>query len=673
MALAEPGPTGVKTASEATSAAVAGGLGEGGGGSDAERAIGRAARNTPSRRLGIVFWLSVAWIGALVFAAIFRDLLPLRDPEALGIRTREVEKFEGPGFNAWFGGDGQGRDIFARVVQGARPALLLGVSVTLLGGFLGSLVGVTAGYLRGRIDTVTTIVIDIFLAFPGLVLLIAVRATYGNSMLVFIVLFSVTSIPAYARIVRGASFALSEREFGDAAAAMGATKRRVLWRELAPNIAVPVLSFAFIGFAVVIVAEGGLAFIELSLDEITWGKLIAEGTGDISRHAHVSLIPATVMFLAILAFNLVGDGIRSLYSPREVATQRRVQTEGEHSPSTSGAVLHVEDLHTTLHTPMGDVRAVDGVSLSVAPGEALGVVGESGSGKTMILRSIVGAFALADVTRSGTVDVSGVDMLRSDPDVVRRALGTKVGMVSQNPLTALNPVRRIDAQIMEPMRVHRQMSKADARARALELMRQVGIPAPERRLREYPHQLSGGMRQRVTIAIALANEPDVLLADEPTTALDVTVQDQILWLLSGLQRDRQMAMVLVTHDLAVVKGFTDRVAIVYGGEVIESGPTADIFAAPRHRYTVALMQSMPNLDLPSHSELTTIEGAPPSLVDPPRGCRFAPRCPTADDRCRTESPVKSGDEAHWFRCHHPADGVPVSAPARPADETGSER
>ncbi len=317
-------------------------------------------------------------------------------------------------------------------------------------------------------------------------------------------------------------------------------------------------------------------------------------------------------------------------------------------------MLNVTALSTTLHAPAGDVAAVDKVTLSVSRGEALGVVGESGSGKTMILRSVVGAFALGDVTRSGTVEVNGTDMLRSDVDAVRSVLGTQIGMVSQNPLTALNPVRRIDTQIMEPMLVHGDLKKSAARARALELMNAVGIPAPERRLREYPHQLSGGMRQRVTIAIALANDPDLLLADEPTTALDVTVQDQILRLLSRLQRERGMALVLVTHDLAVVKGFTDRVAIVYGGQVVESGPTDQIFANPQHRYTVALMQSMPNLDLPSHSELTTIEGAPPSLVDLPAGCRFAARCPAAQEQCRLEMPPLTDRGAQQYRCHFPA-------------------
>ena len=500
----------------------------------------------------MAMWLSVAWIIILVFLAIFGDLLPFRDPLELGIRTREVERFERPGANAWFGGDGQGRDLFALVVSGVRPALLLGLIVTVVAATIGTMIGLTAGYLRGTVDGVSTTLIDIALAFPGLVLLIAVRATFGNSLWVFVILFSVTSIPTYARIVRGASLALSEREFVDAAVAMGANRSRVIIKELAPNIVMPVLAFAFLGFALVIITEGALAFLGLSLDQETWGKLIADGAGEIRTNPHVSLVPATVMFLTILAFNLVGDGIRTLYSPREVATRRNTATGSAATaladlPAAHGsATLSIADLSTTLHTETGDVRAVDGVTLDVQPGEALGIVGESGSGKTMILRSIVGAFALADVTRSGTVRVNDTDMFRADDEEIKRVLGTEIGMVSQNPLTALNPVRRIEAQITEPMTVHRGMSKDDARARALELMNLVGIPAPEQRLREYPHQLSGGMRQRVTIAIALANEPSLLLADEPTTALDVTVQDQILRLLSGLQRSAQMAMVLLS-------------------------------------------------------------------------------------------------------------------------------
>ncbi|MEM7140930.1 MAG: dipeptide/oligopeptide/nickel ABC transporter permease/ATP-binding protein [Actinomycetota bacterium] len=613
------------------------------------------------RHLGLLFWLSLLWIVMLVGVAIFQDVLPLADPEERLARTGECERFESPGANAWFGCDGAGRDMFSRVAHGARPALLLGAVVTLISATIGTLLGVVAGYVRGSFDWATTTVIDISLAFPALVLLIAVRSAFSPSVTTFIVVFSILGVPGYARIVRGASFALSEREFVDAAASMGATRWRVVRRELLPNVALPVLSFAFIGFALVIITEGGLAFIGLSLDQITWGKEIAEGRREIRDHPFLALLPSTVMFATILAFNLVGDSLRSLVAPREVATARRLHAEGVPAPARSGddSVLRIVDLSTTLSTPTGLVEPVDSVSLSVAPGESLGIVGESGSGKTMVLRSIVGAFPLADVTRSGTVEVSGVDMLRSDDATLRRTLGTTIGMVSQNPLTALNPVRRIAEQITEPMIVHGGLTKAEARERALVLLRQVGIPAAEQRIREYPHQLSGGMRQRVTIAIALANEPELLLADEPTTALDVTVQDQILRLLDTLRRERGMGMVLVTHDLAVVKGFTDRVAIVYAGRVVESGPTAEIFSNPQHRYTVALMQSMPDLSLPSHSELTTIEGAPPSLIDPPAGCRFADRCPAVQPRCRDESPPQRGDESHAYACWFPVGDVPV--------------
>ncbi len=638
---------------------------------------GASQSTPPPRALGVTFWLAAGWIAVLLFVAVFADLLPVRDPDALGIRTREVEKFERPGWNAPFGGDGVGHDQFARVIAGTRPALIIGISVTLIGGLIGMAVGLASGYLRGKLDAVSALLIDMALAFPGLVLVIAVRAAFGNSIYVFVALFSVASVPAYARIVRGATLSLSERAFVDVAQAMGASKLRILWRELAPNIAVPALAFAFIGFALVIVAEGGLAFVGLSLDQITWGQLIADGTGEINEHPHVSLIPATVMFLTILSFNLVGDGIRSHFAPREVATRRRFRTEGPPSPSSGGSTLRVDQLRTTLHTQSGDVRVVDDVSFELDAGDCLAIVGESGSGKTMMLRSIVGAFALADVTRSGTVEVEGTDMLRIAPDELRSVLGSHIGMVPQNPLTALNPVRRIETQIIEPMRAHRSISKSQARAEALELMQHVGIPDPERRLRDYPHQLSGGMRQRITIAIALANQPKLLLADEPTTALDVTVQDQILRLLLGLQRDLEMAMILVTHDLAVVRGFADRVAIAYGGQLVESGTIERIFNDPKHRYTAALLSSVPDLELEPHSRLVTIEGQPPPLIDPSPGCRFAPRCPAATDLCHTTEPERTDDEDRWFRCHFPVTGdaeieTAGSRSTRPADAIRAE-
>ena len=260
-----------------------------------------------------------------------------------------------------------------------------------------------------------------------------------------------------------------------------------------------------------------------------------------------------------------------------------------------GFVLHVADLYTTLHTTNGDVRAVDGVSFDVAAGEAVGVVGESGSGKTMILRSIVGAFALADVTRSGTIDVGDVDMLRSPDAEVLRTLGTKIGMVSQNPLTALNPVRRIETQIIEPMIVHAiGDSKDDRRERAAALLKRCGV-SPDAMQRR-PHEFSGGQRQRIVIARALTLSPSLLICDEPTSALDVSVQSQILNLLKDLQRDLGLSMLFISHDMAVIRHMCDRVAVMRGGSIVEIGDRDDVIESLRAEYTKRLLEAVPSVD-----------------------------------------------------------------------------
>ena len=622
----------------------------------------------PAHRRGVVFWLSIGWIALLVFLAIFAGILPIRDPEELGIITGEVGPFEGPGWNVWFGSDGQGKDLFANVVHGARPALILGIAVTLLAASIGTALGVLAGFFRGRVDTVVMAGTDIALAFPAIVLLLAVRASLGNSVWVFIFIFTVLGIAPYTRIVRGATLGVAEREFVKAARSMGASSWRIVTREILPNVALAVLSFAFIGFALVIAAEGGLAFIGLSLDRTTWGQLIDDGRPHLVDHAYLTLIPATVMFITILAFNFVGEAIGSATAAREVSTVRRhgvaPRPDSDHDsdhdsatrPNGRRPVLEVSHLSTELITERGTVHAVDDVSFHVRAGEALALVGESGCGKTMTIRSILGAFPVSGVNRSGRVEVGGIDMLRADTDIRLRTLGTDVGTIPQNPLTALNPVRRIEKQIIEPMTLHGGLSTAEARARALVLLEQVGIPDPAARLRAYPHQLSGGMRQRVMIALALSNNPGLILADEPTTALDVTVQDQIMRLLTELRSNHEMALVLVTHDLSVVEGFTDRVAVMYAGQIVESGPTAQVLTNPQHRYTQALIRSIPDLGLDPHARLATVPGSPPSLIDPPSGCRFAARCAAADDRCAAEEPPTTDrTDGHSFACWHPVE------------------
>jgi len=322
----------------------------------------------------------------------------------------------------------------------------------------------------------------------------------------------------------------------------------------------------------------------------------------------------------------------------------------------SGPLLRVKDLRTTFSTPRGDLTAVDGVSLELGRGETLGIVGESGSGKTVLSRSIMGLLPRSKTTQSGSILFEGTEIVGAPDSKLRDIWGAKIAMVFQDPMTSLNPVVRIERQITESLRLHTDMDKAEAKATAISLLGQVGIPSPAERVRAYPFQLSGGMRQRVTIAIALACSPRLLLADEPTTGLDVTVQAQILDLLSSLQAERHMAVILVTHDLGVVATRTDRIAVMYAGHIVEMASTRRLFASMAMPYTQALLKSTPRISDPSHTRLTAIDGRPPDLINPPVGCAFAPRCEYATEQCRIEAPplrTAPEDPTHLFACWNP--------------------
>jgi len=321
----------------------------------------------------------------------------------------------------------------------------------------------------------------------------------------------------------------------------------------------------------------------------------------------------------------------------------------------SGTLLEVTDLRTHFRTPRGLVKAVDGVDLTVERGRAVGVVGESGSGKTVLSRSIMGLLGGKSLVRSGSVLFAGQELIGLPTKQMRHIWGSEMAMIFQDPMSSLNPLMKIGDQLAEPLKVHLDMTSRTARETSERLLRDVKIPEAERRLNQYPHELSGGMRQRVMIAIALACGPTLLFADEPTTALDVTVQSQILDLIGEQRRERNMAVVLVTHDLGVVAGHTDEVAVMYGGRLVEQAPTKELFANVKMPYTEALLESIPKLDNPSHSRLRTIAGRPPDLVHPPVGCRFAPRCPYVRDRCHAEEPplVSTERPDHLYRCWYP--------------------
>ena len=318
-------------------------------------------------------------------------------------------------------------------------------------------------------------------------------------------------------------------------------------------------------------------------------------------------------------------------------------------------VLVVDNLRTHFELPIGMVKAVDGVSFELERGKTLGVVGESGSGKTVLSRTIMGLNIAANARTSGSVLYEGRELVGLKPAEMRELWGTEMAMVFQDPMTSLNPVVKVGRQLTEHMRAHLGISKQEAKASAIELLRSVRIPEAEERFNNFPHEMSGGMRQRVCIAVALACGPKVLFADEPTTALDVTVQHQILNLLAQQQRERYMTMILVTHDLGVVAGRADEIAVMYAGKVVEKATTATLFANMRHPYTEALFRSIPKTGNPKHTRLTAIAGRPPDLISPPPGCKFAPRCPYAQERCREEEPELQAapEPGHSFACHYP--------------------
>ena len=316
-------------------------------------------------------------------------------------------------------------------------------------------------------------------------------------------------------------------------------------------------------------------------------------------------------------------------------------------------VLKVRDLCAHIGTARGVVRAVDGVSLDIRRAQALGMVGESGSGKSVLAKAVMGLLPARSAC-SGEVTFQGRDLLSLSRKEKTTIWGKQIAMVFQDPGRSLNPVVRVQRQLTEGMRCHLGIGRAEARGRAIDLLQEVGVPDPERRLRAYPHELSGGMRQRVMIAIALACEPDLLIADEPTTALDVTIQRQILDLLRRVQRDRGMSLLLISHDLAVVAGRTDRVAVMYAGRLAEIGSTRQVFEAPRHRYTSALLDATPTIEREQHSPLRLIPGSLPDPMAPPPGCRFSARCSHAGDDCGDPGPVMvSVGSDHRAACVHP--------------------
>ncbi|KDB04912.1 peptide ABC transporter permease, partial [Defluviimonas sp. 20V17] len=500
---------------------------------------------------------------------------------------------------------------------------------------------------------------------PYILLALAIVAALGPGLMNALIAVAAVNVPFFARNIRGITLGLARREFVDAARLSGKGHLRIILTELLPNV-LPVIVVAMsttVGW--MILETAGLSFLGLGAQppQADLGGMLGQARSAMITSPHTSVVPGVMIFLIVMSVNLLGDGVRDALDPRlrsgalsrprastRVARQHAVPAP-EAAPA--DALLAVQALETQFHVTGRVYRAVNGVDLAVKPGECLGVIGESGSGKSVTALSVMGLVASPPgVITGGAVRYRGEDLIGAPYARLRDLRGESISYIFQDPLSTLHPLYRVGDQLAEAIRVHHPVSRAEARARALQLLHDVRIPNPEGRIDDYPHEMSGGMRQRVGIAMALANDPDIIIADEPTTALDVTVQAQILGLLDDLRRDRGLAIVFITHDFGVVAQLCDRVAVMYAGQIVETGPTAEVLAAPAHPYTRRLIACVPELG-GGRRELAAIPGLPPSVDALPDGCAFAARCDRAVADCRAGRIDMTGTGARSVRCLFP--------------------
>ncbi|MEV0893108.1 dipeptide ABC transporter ATP-binding protein [Promicromonospora sp. NPDC050262] len=554
-------------------------------------------RRGPARRRGRVhpqLVLGAVLVGLVLVTALVSLVWTPYDPEHAG-----AERLLPPGAEHWFGTDRFGRDVFSQVMAGAQITLLVGLVAVGIAAVVGVPLGVLAGMLqgsgRGRPAAVLMRGSDILLAFPGLLLAIVLGAVYGAGTVTAMVALGIGSIPAFARVARSGTLQVMRADYVLAARAANRGNLAIAARHVLPNIAGTVLVQCSVNFAIAVLAEAGLSFLGLGTPPPTpsWGRMLQESQQFLGVADHLAIVPGVAIAVAVLGFNLLGDGLRDVLDPRLASTGPAAEhvavdagTGVRHEPDGTAAEPALDLRGLTVRTQSGRALLSD-LSLRVAAGERVGLIGESGSGKTMTALAALGL--LPDgVSATGHVGLAGVDgnLLDRGERALARLRGREISMVFQEPMTALNPLMRVGRQVAEAMTVH-GVPHGTASRRAADLLAEVGLP--DGAARRYPHELSGGQRQRVVLAMALANAPAVLVADEPTTALDVTVQRQVLDLVVRLVRDRGAGLLFITHDLAVVSQVCERVVVLLDGVVVEEGPVAEVFAHPRHEYTRRLL------------------------------------------------------------------------------------
>ncbi len=617
--------------------------------------------------LKLLFRNRLAAMGAVVITAILllvliTPLLPLQNPDT----TATADRFQKPFSEGHLlGTDHLGRDLLSRLLHGTRLSLAVGIAAALIAATIGSAIGIIAGYFGGRTDNIIMRGVDMLMAFPYILLALAIVAALGPGLMNALIAVAAVNVPFFARNIRGITVGLAGREFIDAARLAGMGHTRIILTELLPNV-LPVIIIAMsttVGW--MILETAGLSFLGLGSQppQADLGSMLGEARSAMISHPHTSIVPGVMIFLIVMSINLLGDGVRDALDPRlrsGALSRPRATTLVDRKgvvPATTDDLLAIQDLETQFHVGKRIYKAVGGVSLSVKPGECLGVIGESGSGKSVTALSVMGLVASPPgVITGGAVRFQGEDLIGAPYESLRQKRGDRVAYIFQDPLSTLHPLYRIGQQLAEAIQSHHKITNAEAHERAIQLLKDVRIPNAEARVDNYPHEMSGGMRQRVGIAMALANEPDVIIADEPTTALDVTVQAQILSLLDDLRRDRGLAIIFITHDFGVVAQLCDRVAVMYAGRIVEEGPTQAVLDAPAHPYTKRLIACVPELG-GGRRELATIPGLPPVVDNLPQGCAFAPRCDKAQESCTAGEIGLQGTTPRAVRCLHPEEAI----------------
>ncbi|MER6441019.1 dipeptide/oligopeptide/nickel ABC transporter permease/ATP-binding protein [Streptomyces sp. NPDC001185] len=634
-------------------------------------------------------WCAATLLLIVLLLAVCAPLLWSGRAEA--IDTGEI--LQGSSGRHWLGTDNLGRDIFFRLLVATRLSVALALLATVLGVATGLVLGVAPAILGRRAGRMVTSVVNVAVAFPGLLLALFFAVVFGVGAKGAVLAIGFAMAPGFARLTQTLVASVSERDYVQAARVAGIGRVRILTRHVLPNVSDPLIVNATISAGGALLAFSGLSFLGLGVQapSYDWGRLLGEGLNGIYTHPAAALAPGVAVVIAGLAFNLTGEAVAKAVGvptpPRSRATHPAEPRVA--APATAVApvaddadapgrepVLSVEALRVSFPGSRGPVTAVRGVGFHVGEGEAVGVVGESGSGKSLTALAVSRLVEHPGEVAADRVDFLGTSLLpeQAHGAATRRLLGTSLAMVFQDPMTSFNPTMRIGRQLAESAEQHLGTGRRQALSRAVERLRQVRISAAERRSAQYPHEFSGGMRQRAMIALALMGRPRLIVADEPTTALDVTVQRQVLRLLDRVCAADGVALLLISHDIHVVAQTCDRVLVMYAGRIVEELPSDRLFTAAQHPYTRALIATVPHMETQLDRPLTVIPGRPVTPDRIPAGCAFAARCAFAQQRCRTDDPqLETAEPGHRVACWYPQTDIAArSVDEQPSDSVGGK-